>query len=93
MKKINFLFAVHNHQPVGNFEHIFEKAFFKSYKPFISLLEKHPSIKTTLHYSGPLLEWIEAHQPCFFDTMQRLVERKQVEVLSGGFYEPVFSIL
>lgn len=93
MKKINFLFAVHNHQPVGNFEHIFEKAFFTSYKPFFSLLEKHPAIKTTLHFSGPLLEWIEARHPCFFDKIQLLVERKQVEMMSGGFYEPIFPIL
>ena len=27
MKELRFLFAVHNHQPVGNFESVIEKAF------------------------------------------------------------------
>ncbi len=93
MKKIRFLFGVHNHQPVGNFDHVFERGFSCSYKPFISALEKHPLIKTSIHFSGSLLEWIENKDPGFMETVQRLVERKQVEIIGGGFYEPIFSIL
>jgi alpha-amylase len=93
MKKIHFLFGVHNHQPVGNFDHVFEKGFACSYKPFISILEKHPLIKASMHFSGSLLEWVEKKDPKFIDTVQRLVEKKQVEIIGGGFYEPIFSIL
>ena len=57
MKKIHLLLGIHNHQPVGNFEHIFKEAFDRSYQPFIQLLQKHPHIKATLHFSGSLLEW------------------------------------
>jgi alpha-amylase len=93
MKKIHFLFGIHNHQPVGNFEHIFKKSFSTCYKPFFSLLEKHPHIKTSIHFSGPLLEWMESEEPDFVERIQKLVAQKQVELLSGGFYEPIFSIL
>ncbi len=93
MKKIHFLFTIHNHQPVGNFNHIFRQAFSQAYKPFLSLLEKYPLIKTTLHYSGPLLEWMETEEPDLFARIQALVEKNQVEILGGGFYEPIFSVL
>ena len=93
MKKINFLFGIHNHQPVGNFEHVFEECFQNSYLPFIEILERHPGIKISLHYSGPLLEWIEKNEPDFLDRIKALVEKRQVEMLGGGFYEPIFSIL
>jgi hypothetical protein len=57
---------MHNHQQVGSFEHVFQKVF--------SLLEKHPFIKTSLHYSGPLLEWFESEQPEFLERLKTLIE-------------------
>ncbi len=93
MKRIHFLFAIHNHQPVGNFEHVFSLACERSYKPFVRILEKYPSIKTTLHYSGPLLEWMETGDHELFDLLHELIDRRQVELMGGGMYEPVFSIL
>ena len=93
MKKINFLFGIHNHQPVGNFEGVFKDCFQKSYLPFIEVLERHPGIRISLHYSGPLLEWIEKNEPDFLDRIKALAKKGQVEMLGGGFYEPIFSIL
>ena len=93
MKKISFLLCIHNHQPVGNFEHIFHKAFTCAYKPFIECLCRHPQIKATLHFSGTLLEWITAEQPAFLETLQKLTLRGQIEMLGGGFYEPIFSMV
>ena len=63
MGKVSFVFALHNHQPVGNFEHVFKESFEKCYKPFLCLLEKHPMIKVVLHYSGSLIDWIENNVP------------------------------
>ncbi len=93
MGKVQFLFGIHNHQPVGNFDHVFKKAFNLSYKPFVSVLEQHPLIRTTLHFSGPLLEWMESEETEFFEKIGELAEKKQVEIMSGGFYEPIFSVL
>jgi len=36
---IRFVFALHNHQPVGNFDGVFEGAYRDSYAPFLELLE------------------------------------------------------
>ncbi|MCM8766249.1 MAG: DUF1926 domain-containing protein [Candidatus Omnitrophica bacterium] len=93
MEKMNFLMAVHCHQPVGNFDHIFEMAFNNAYLPFIKVLEKHPAIKISLHYSGSLLDWIEKYKPEFILQIKKLVEKKQVEILSAGYYEPILVLL
>lgn len=88
-----FLFAVHNHQPVGNFGHVFADAWQKCYSPFLALLKKHPGIRCALHYSGPLLEWIELNRPEAFTDIKELINRRQVELLGGGFYEPILPAI
>ena len=93
METINFLFGIHNHQPTGNFDSVFESAFEKSYKPFIDTLEKFPDIKMTFHFSGCLLEWIENNKSSYLDRIARLVDSGNIEILSGGFYEPVLAML
>jgi hypothetical protein len=87
------LLAVHNHQPVGNFDHVFEKAFNQCYSPFLETLAEYPGVHMALHYSGCLLEWIEEHQPGHIDEIRKLVERGQVEILGGGYYEPILSAI
>jgi len=91
MSAIDLLFGIHNHQPVGNFEHVFEETYETCYKPQIQLLSEHPGVRMSLHHSGPLLEWIEFNHPEYFDMVAKMVERGQVEILSGGFYEPILS--
>jgi alpha-amylase len=80
---------VHAHQPVGNFDHVFEQSYARCYLPFVEVLERHPSVRVGLHYSGPLLTWIEQHHPQYFDRLRKMVGNSQVEMLGGGFYEPI----
>ncbi|MBI5651048.1 MAG: DUF1926 domain-containing protein [Chloroflexi bacterium] len=93
MKKIHLALALHNHQPVGNFDFVFAEAYAKAYLPMIELLEKHPRVKLALHYTGPLRDWIVAHQPDLFARIRALVARNQVEVMSGGYYEPILAAI
>lgn len=93
MAKINLLIGIHNHQPVGNFEGVFKEAFERCYLPFIQILEKHPKIRLTLHYTGPLWEWIEFNAPDFFERINNLVNKNQIELLTGGFYEPILPMI
>ena len=88
MKKINLLFAVHNHQPVGNLERVFRTGWESCYEPFLAIVEKYPQFRLSLHYSGSLLEWLEEKRPQFLGRLRALVARGQVELLGGGFYEP-----
>ncbi len=93
MKKVNIAFGIHNHQPVGNFDFVFEEAYNKSYLPFLELMERHPGVKMAQHYTGILFEWIKEHKPDFIPRLRILVERGQVEMMTGGYYEPVMSVI
>ncbi|MBI1750123.1 MAG: DUF1926 domain-containing protein [Acidobacteria bacterium] len=89
MPKLHLCFLIHSHQPAGNFEDVLERAYEHSYKPFLELLVRHPAVHMGLHYSGSLLEWIEKAHPEFFELLRSLVQRGQVELIGGGFYEPI----
>lgn len=91
MNKVAFAMVIHSHQPVGNFDHVIEEAYQKSYSPFLSALREHPGVRMTLHYSGILLEWFEKHHPEFFDELRDLSAQGQVELMSGGYYEPILA--
>jgi len=80
---------IHAHQPAGNFEHVFEECYQRSYEAFLTLVEKHPGVRLALHYSGPLLLWIEKNHPGYFARLRSLVRSGQVELIGGGFYEPI----
>src|SRR5947209_17663952 len=55
----------------------------------IEALERHPEVRLSLHYSGSLLDWMEEAQPAFLQRIALLVQRNQVEIVSGGYYEPI----
>ncbi|MBI3015698.1 MAG: DUF1926 domain-containing protein [Candidatus Tectomicrobia bacterium] len=93
MPTAHLLLAIHCHQPVGNFPEVFERAYRECYEPFLKTVIDHPGVLMTLHYSGPLLEWLEEHQPEYLDNLKALVERGQVEMMGGGFYEPLLPTI
>ena len=82
----------HNHQPVGQLPWVFDEAHRDAYEPFLDVLEAHPQIKVALHYTGPLLDWLVQHQPRTVERVREMVSRGQVEVLGGGYYEPILAI-
>lgn len=87
------IFALHFHQPVGNFDHVFEAAIRSCYLPIVDHFERHPAVKAAFHLSGCLLEWIEARDRKFLDRVLRLVGTGQIEPLGGGFYEPILTVI
>ncbi len=93
MKRIFFALGIHNHQPVGNFDFVFEEAYQRSYGPFLAILLKHPKIKMAFHLSGILFEWLETHHPEYIDQLSALVKNGQVEIIGGGYYEPILSVI
>jgi hypothetical protein len=92
-KSIYFALAIHNHQPVGNFDHIFDEAYKLAYLPMLEALERHPRVQLALHYSGPLRDWLVNNHPDFIARVRALVQRGQVEIMGGGYYEPVLVAL
>lgn len=93
MGTLQLILAFHNHQPVGNFENVFREAFEKCYDPFVRFLEERPELRVSLHYSGCLFDWLEAREKQFLKRLARLVRRNQVEILGGGYYEPILPLI
>ncbi len=93
MNKVHFILGVHNHQPIGNFDFVFEKAYTHAYLPFLEAMERHPAIHWNLHTTGILWEWLEKHHPDYIDRVAAQVKEGRLEILTGGFYEPILPAL
>ncbi|MFX1390806.1 MAG: alpha-amylase/4-alpha-glucanotransferase domain-containing protein [Promethearchaeota archaeon] len=92
-KTINLPIIFHFHQPVDNFDHVIEDVYRKSYKPLIDNIFKFEDIKFTLHFSGNLLEWVLKKKPDFIKKIKEMAKRGQIEIIGGGYYEPIFAII
>jgi 4-alpha-glucanotransferase len=93
MAPIRFVFGLHLHQPVGNFDHVFEEHVRDVYRPILEHLSGRGFLPVVLHLSGPLLEWLEEHDTAYLDLLGHLVADRQIELLLAGFYEPVLASL
>jgi alpha-amylase len=91
--RVSLALVIHNHQPVGNFGWVIADVYEHAYSPMLGALERHPGIRLGLHYSGPLLQWMTANRPEAIDQVRRLVDRGQVEMVGGGYYEPILVTL
>ncbi len=91
MKTVNFCFATHNHQPIGNFDYVIEEAYEKSYLPFFQLAKKY-DLRFATHFSGILLEWLGKHHPEQIAILRSLVKNDHLEIISGGYYEPILAV-
>ena len=93
MPGIRLILALHDHQPVGNFDGVFETSYNDSYLPFLEVLEGYPEIPFVLHTSGPLLEWLVERRPEYIQRVRAMVEAGRVEILGGGFFEPILTMI
>jgi 4-alpha-glucanotransferase len=89
--RISLALALHNHQPVGNFGWVFADVYEQAYRPMLDALDRHSGVRLALHYTGPLLDWLRSERPEFVERLAALVARGQVELMGGGYYEPVLA--
>src|SRR5262245_39009907 len=89
----SFIFCVHAHQPVGNFEHVFEQAVDRCYGPFIDVLEGHPGVPAALHLSRSPTDLLEANRPDFIEKLRKLSRSHEIEFLGGAYYEPIYGLI
>lgn len=78
-----------------NFEEYSEyKAVYENfYKPLISFLYANPEFYFSFYFTGPEFDYIKEKNPELIEVLKKLVNRKQVEILGGGYYNPVFPLL
>ncbi|MCR4626561.1 MAG: DUF1926 domain-containing protein [Treponema sp.] len=93
MQKVNICFVLSSDssrlQVTNNFSENYELV----YKPLISFLYSHPQFKFTFSFTGEQLEWYKKNCPEFLKVLAELSIRKQIEILGGGYYNPVFPLL
>ncbi|MHA2399269.1 MAG: alpha-amylase/4-alpha-glucanotransferase domain-containing protein [Promethearchaeota archaeon] len=92
-KSIHLPIVFHFHQPTDQLDFIYDDVFEKSYEPLIDSIYQFPNIKFTLHFSGNLLEWLLDNKPQFIDKLKAMAKRGQIEIIGGGYYEPIFALI
>ncbi len=92
-KSIFLPIVFHFHQPIGQLPFIFEDSFKKAYEPLIDNIFKYPEVKITLHFSGNILEWFLKNKPKIIEKLKTMSKRGQIEMIGGGYYEPIFAII
>ncbi|MDP2682847.1 MAG: DUF1926 domain-containing protein [Deltaproteobacteria bacterium] len=89
----NFIFCIHNHQPVGNFGHVIEDSYRNAYLPFLKAILKYPSVKLSFHITGYLLDWLLENHIEYIELLREMVNKGQVEMMGGGYYEPILAVI
>ncbi|PQO45602.1 alpha-amylase/4-alpha-glucanotransferase domain-containing protein [Blastopirellula marina] len=90
---IRLCLVLHNHQPIGNFDGVFEQAYQDSYLPFLDVFDCYPDVKIGLHTSGPLMEWLDEHHPEYLDRLAAHVKSGRIEIVGGVFYEAILPMI
>lgn len=90
---IRLVLALHNHQPIGNFDGVIEQAYQESYRPFLDVFDRYPGLRISLHTSGSLIEWLDRHHPEYLDRLADFVAAGRIEILGGPFYEPILTMI
>ena len=93
MDKFSLNMVLHCHQPVGNFDHVLAYAVKRCYRPVLDILARYPEFRFGLHFSGPLLSWLEKNDPALLDQAAEMANKGQAEMLSGGYYEPLLAVI
>ena len=62
-------------------------------KPWLTLLYAHPRILMSISVSGPILSYYYENYPEAIQILGELTNRHQVEIISCGYYSPIFPLL
>src|ERR687887_148942 len=85
--RLRLALVFHQHQPAGNFPSVFQEVTERAYAPLVATLYRHPEVKASLHFSGPLLDWLEANRPDVIGHLADPVRLGQIQLPAGGYYE------
>ena len=72
---------------------VLDKNYQAVYKPIVKFLYSHPNFPFTFSFSGTQIQFFKKRKNELITIIRELVERKQVEVLGGGYYDPVLPLL
>ncbi|MCB9778883.1 MAG: DUF1926 domain-containing protein [Alphaproteobacteria bacterium] len=84
MPPLNLSLVIHDQLAPGERESRVARAGRQAWRPLVECLVANAHMRVALHLSGALTEWLDAEEPSVLDALARLVERDQVEILSGS---------
>jgi len=90
---LRLVLVLHNHQPIGNFDGVFEQAYQDSYLPFLDVFESYERLQIAIHTSGSLMEWLDANHPEYVDRLAHLVAAGRIEIIGGAYFEPILAMI
>ena len=90
---LRLVIVLHNHQPIGNFDGVFECSYQDSYRPFLDVFEQYSGISIALHTSGSLMEWLAVRHPEYLDRLAVLVAAGRIEIVGGAYYEAILPMI
>jgi len=93
MNKINLVLGFYSSQPVGASDSQMESDYQKRYKTLIMTAYNHQKIPLTFYFPGHYLSWMERTHNEFHSVLRELITIRQIELLSGGYYEPVMPLV
>ncbi len=85
MQSIGLALVLHHTQPPGTSPTDLRRAFERCYLPMIAVLDDCPDITASVHWSGPLLEWMDREAPEAMASLLAMVRSGRIEVLGGMF--------
>lgn len=93
MQKVNICFVLASDSSRLKVTNNFSENYQTVYKPLISFLYSHPKFKFTFSFTGEQLAWYKKNCPEFLKVLGELNSRRQIEILGGGYYNPIFPLL
>ena len=74
-------------------QRILENDYQTVYKPLLKFLYNNPSLDFSLSFSGLQLSYFKNRKKEVITILKEMIERKQLEILGGGYYSPVLPLL
>ncbi len=72
---------------------VLDKNYQTVYKPIAKFLYSHPSFPFSFVFSGTQIQFFKKRRNELITIFRELVERKQIEIIGGGYYEPILPLL
>ncbi len=63
------------------------------YKKIFTFICSHPTVRMTLFIPGIVLEWLRDNHPEIITILSEKAQDGQIELLGGGYYEPVLPLI
>lgn len=93
MKRLNIILGVISQPPRGLDPRFYEGSYQRALRPFLKTLNEFPDFPVSLFFSGTQLEWLGTEHPEAIMLIGDMVKRRQVEMIGGGYYDPIFPIV